>query len=694
MKKIIITFFASIITLLSFGQANTYFHDRIDTTVFAVTDTVGHGANNYYATNLSPDFNVKQYVNGLSVILFIKKGNTGSSTLTLITKTGTLSTKTIRKGSGLVLTSGDLKDSTTALFTYYNGSWRLGDLLSASTTSWMLTGNAGTVAGTNFIGTTDAVDFVMKTNNTEKARISSAGVFSLGLASTNNGSILFRNSTNANTLTIASGVTSASHSWTLPLAQGAANSFLLNNGAGTLSWNTGTGIFWALNGNTVGSEKWIGTADNFDLPFRTNNTEKMRLTATGLLGIGVSTPTATIDGKGLGSDSSTSTFYLRAADGRNILGVQNGGSVGINCLAGQPGVFNGAISDCALEVCSRTNEANNSFIFAAKSYSATQTYFRIRSNSQPGYIGEFYQGWRHFGNIGFNINPDSTRQVQIKGWNTTAGWYPFIVTDGSGGNLLNTEADGHLNTFGYLTTNRLATNASIATVYGGMAINTVKTTIAASGDGSAALRVCGTDAIAIDNGGIISCEAVYDASNKYAMATFGGLKENGTSGNSAGYFFVATHTSGIGSMTERMRITSDGRWYGSALHNNTGSVTGTTNQYVASGTYTATLTAVTNVQASTPYQMQWMRVGNVVTVSGQIDIDPTASAATQLGVSLPIASDFTLATNCAGAAAGDGTANTTGMVSSDFTNNRAQIDVNPPGTGNVPYYVHFTYLIL
>jgi len=35
---------------------------------------------------------------------------------------------------------------------------------------WSTTGNAGTVAGTNFIGTTDAVDFVVKTDNNETAR--------------------------------------------------------------------------------------------------------------------------------------------------------------------------------------------------------------------------------------------------------------------------------------------------------------------------------------------------------------------------------------------------------------------------------------------------------------------------------------------------------------------------------------------
>lgn len=56
---------------------------------------------------------------------------------------------------------------------------------------------------------------------------------------------------------------------------------------GTLSnqtdLNTALNNRWVLNGNTVGSEKWFGTVDNFDLPFRTNNTEWLRLKGNGHL---------------------------------------------------------------------------------------------------------------------------------------------------------------------------------------------------------------------------------------------------------------------------------------------------------------------------------------------------------------------------------------------------------------------------
>lgn len=46
---------------------------------------------------------------------------------------------------------------------------------------WDLTGNAGTTAGTNYIGTRDAVDFVIKTNDTERAKfVNSTGALLLG----------------------------------------------------------------------------------------------------------------------------------------------------------------------------------------------------------------------------------------------------------------------------------------------------------------------------------------------------------------------------------------------------------------------------------------------------------------------------------------------------------------------------------
>ncbi len=45
---------------------------------------------------------------------------------------------------------------------------------------WLLEGNAGTTAGTNFLGTTDAQALVFKTNNTERVRILNTGYVGIG----------------------------------------------------------------------------------------------------------------------------------------------------------------------------------------------------------------------------------------------------------------------------------------------------------------------------------------------------------------------------------------------------------------------------------------------------------------------------------------------------------------------------------
>ena len=52
--------------------------------------------------------------------------------------------------------------------------------LSSASSGWEMTGNSGTTPGTNFIGTTDAKDLVIKTNGSSRVNISSAGVTTIG----------------------------------------------------------------------------------------------------------------------------------------------------------------------------------------------------------------------------------------------------------------------------------------------------------------------------------------------------------------------------------------------------------------------------------------------------------------------------------------------------------------------------------
>ena len=76
---------------------------------------------------------------------------------------------------------------------------------------------------------------------------------------------------------------------------------------------------------------------------------------------------------------------------------------------------------------------------------------------------------------------------------------------------------------------------------------------------------------------------------------------------------------------------------GNDFHNNALTQGGASGQDIRSGTYTPTLTNVSNSSNLVAYTSQWMRVGNVVTVSGRVSVDPTnVSTNTQFRLTIPI----------------------------------------------------------
>jgi len=138
--------------------------------------------------------------------------------------------------------------------------------------------------------------------------------------------------------------------------------------------------------------------------------------------------------------------------------------------------------------------------------------------------------------------------------------------------------------------------------------------------------------------------------------------------------------------------------YGTSLHNNAGAVTGTTNQYICSGTYTPTPTNTTGIGASTARVTQWIRIGNVVHVAGNINIDTDGTGTPVMGVSLPIASNLAAVGDLGGvcvAQPGAGGAQTVGIYA-DTTNDRAKFDwaVNPGNVAPQDYSFTFSYVVL
>lgn len=107
-----------------------------------------------------------------------------------------------------------------------------------------------------------------------------------------------------------------------------------------------------------------------------------------------------------------------------------------------------------------------------------------------------------------------------------------------------------------------------------------------------------------------------------------------------------------GTLTAAFRVGSNGVPYSTSMHNPTGTLTGTTNQLILSGTYTPTAAAVTNVDsATTNANTMYFRLGNVVAVAGLVTVNPTSgSADTELTLTLPIASSLSSAQQLAGVA--------------------------------------------
>ncbi len=71
-------------------------------------------------------------------------------------------------------TAGSIPNAVVPGFYYWDGS-RWVAFGGSGGKDWSLTGNAGTAVATNFIGTTDAVPFAFRTNNTERMRILATG---------------------------------------------------------------------------------------------------------------------------------------------------------------------------------------------------------------------------------------------------------------------------------------------------------------------------------------------------------------------------------------------------------------------------------------------------------------------------------------------------------------------------------------
>jgi hypothetical protein len=208
----------------------------------------------------------------------------------------------------MVFNTATVADVTPGMY-YWNGAMWVKMLGGGD--AWRTLGNAGTSAVNNFIGTTDAVDFVIRTNNTEKVRVQSGGNVGIGATPVASAK-LDVNATDKGLMIPNVALTSRilAGPITLPATSllvynnntaGAAPNnvvpgYYYNAGTGAApNWTrfaSGNGDAWITTGNvgTSAATNFLGTTDAVDLVFRTNNTEKMRVLSAGNVGIGLAAP--------------------------------------------------------------------------------------------------------------------------------------------------------------------------------------------------------------------------------------------------------------------------------------------------------------------------------------------------------------------------------------------------------------------
>jgi len=195
-------------------------------------------------------------------------------------------------------------------------------------------------------------------------------------------------SSNASVLTIAttsSQTIDGLSSWLL--SQTNKTLMLISNGTNWYAIAEGipgnsTGSAWILGGNNVSALQNLGTTSNYALPFITNNTEKMRLSAGGSLGIGTSTFNSTnperllVDGGTSAASDFLNLIYAKGSTNSyvqfNIQNTSNGGNSSTDIVAtADNGTENSGYVDLGINssnynngTSSLLNGANNAYLYS------------------------------------------------------------------------------------------------------------------------------------------------------------------------------------------------------------------------------------------------------------------------------------------------------------------------------------------
>lgn len=241
-----------------------------------------------------------------------------------------------------------------------------------------------------------------------------------------------------------------------------------------------------------------------------------------------------------------------------------------------------------------------------------------------------------------------------------------------------------------------------------------KTLTAAGGGGSYGLKVFNTN---VGSNAILI--GFQNSTNDAGEISYAHVGTNNTANSmnlamkGAAFFPVSiygTGNVGIGGTTasEKLQLNGNFRISGALMPNNTagatdevlkgaGASTANTWYKLISGFGTPTATDISNVDASIPGEEHYQRVGNIVTVTGTIEIDATAAnTATEVHLSFPIASAISSQTQGSGLITSQTSATTasTGYILASIANDRAILTITPQTTSNTIYSYTYSYRVL
>ncbi len=113
---------------------------------------------------------------------------------------------------------------------------------------------------------------------------------------------------------------------------------------------------------------------------------------------------------------------------------------------------------------------------------------------------------------------------------------------------------------------------------------------------------------------------------------------------------------------------------------------------VDSGTYAPVLTLTENADSSSVSICHWMRIGDVVAVSGALTVNATAAAVMRVQMTLPLPSVVSAASSVAGTGA-DIESNPPAVIRGDTASNSAEFGWVASATSDRTFYFSYCYRI-